>query len=55
VLNSVIKRKRQSVSNFKAIVINMTDSGQSAALMDFDEAALMDGDVTFRVEWSTLN
>ena len=47
--------KGQGVSNFKAIVVNKTDAGQSVALTDFDEAALMDGDVTFRVEWSTLN
>jgi len=41
--------------SFKAIVIDKTDGGQSAALRDFDEAQLMDGDVTVRVEWSTLN
>ncbi len=43
------------MANFKAIVVNKTDSGQSVALTEFDDAALMDGDVTFRVEWSTLN
>ena len=41
--------------SFKAIVIDKTESGQSIALRDFDEAQLMDGDVTVRVEWSTLN
>jgi acrylyl-CoA reductase (NADPH) len=41
--------------SFKAIVIDKTEAGQSAALRDFDEAQLMDGDVTVRVEWSTLN
>jgi acrylyl-CoA reductase (NADPH) len=41
--------------SFKAIVIDKTDAGQSVALRDFDEAQLMDGDVTVRVEWSTLN
>jgi acrylyl-CoA reductase (NADPH) len=41
--------------SFKAIVIDKTDAGQSVALREFDEAQLMDGDVTVRVEWSTLN
>ncbi len=40
---------------FKAIVVNKTEAGQSVALTDFDEADLMDGDVTVRVEYSTLN
>ena len=40
---------------FKAIVIEKTDSGTRAALSDFDEANLMDGDVTVRVEYSTVN
>ncbi len=40
---------------FKAIVIDKTEAGQSIALRDFDEAQLMDGDVTVRVEWSTVN
>ena len=40
---------------FKAIVISKTESGQTAALSDFDENDLMEGDVTFRVEWSTVN
>ena len=43
------------MSSFKAIVIRKGDSGQSVALTDFAEQDLMDGDVTFRVEWSTLN
>ncbi len=43
------------MSTFKAIVIEKTDSGQKAGLTDFDEKNLMDGDVTVRVEWSTLN
>ena len=55
VLKSAEKMKGQGVSNFKAIVVNKADAGQSVALTEFDEAALMDGDVTFRVEWSTLN
>src|SRR6201994_4114369 len=40
---------------FKAIVIDKSASGQSVALRDFDENDLMEGDVTFRPEWSTLN
>ena len=40
---------------FKAIVIDKADSGQTARLTDFDEKDLMDGDVTVRVEWSTVN
>ena len=40
---------------FKAIVIEKADNGTKAALTDFDEANLMDGDVTVRVEYSTLN
>ena len=43
------------MATFKAIVVNKTDSGQSVALAEFDETQLMEGDVTFRVEWSTLN
>jgi acrylyl-CoA reductase (NADPH) len=43
------------VSNFKALVIRKTDGGQNVELTDFDETELMDGDVTFRVEWSTVN
>ena len=43
------------MARFPAIVIDKTDSGQSVALAEFDEADLMDGDVTFRVEWSTVN
>jgi acrylyl-CoA reductase (NADPH) len=40
---------------FKAIVITKTDAGQTAQLTDFDEKDLMDGDVTVRVEFSTVN
>ena len=43
------------MATFKAIVIEKTESGQKVALTDFDEANLMDGDVTVRVEWSTVN
>ena len=40
---------------FKAIVVEKADGGTRAALTDFDEANLMDGDVTVRMEYSTLN
>ena len=40
---------------FKAIVINKNDAGQTARLTDFDDKDLMEGDVTFRPEWSTVN
>jgi len=43
------------VATFKAIRIDKADKGTNAALTQFDEAELMDGDVTVRVEWSTLN
>jgi acrylyl-CoA reductase (NADPH) len=36
-------------------VVEKGEGGQKAALADFDEANLMDGDVTVRVEWSTVN
>jgi acrylyl-CoA reductase (NADPH) len=37
------------------MVIEKTESGTKAALADFDEANLMDGDVTVAVDYSTLN
>lgn len=40
---------------FKAIVVEKSEGGQQVGLADFDEANLMDGDVTVRVEWSTVN
>ena len=40
---------------FKAIVIEKSDGGQKVRLTDFDEANLMEGDVTVRVECSTVN
>jgi acrylyl-CoA reductase (NADPH) len=40
---------------FKAIVIEKSATGQNVELTDFDENALMQGDVAVRVEWSTLN
>jgi acrylyl-CoA reductase (NADPH) len=43
------------VAKFRAIRIDKSDIGQTARLSDFDDAELMDGDVTVRVEWSTVN
>jgi acrylyl-CoA reductase (NADPH) len=43
------------VATFKAIMIEKTEAGPKAGLADFDERDLMEGDVTVRVEWSTLN
>ena len=43
------------MTTFKAIVIEKTETGSKAGLADFDERNLMEGDVTVRLEWSTLN
>ena len=43
------------MATFKAIVVEKADGGQRVALTDFDDKDLMDGDVTVRVEWSTVN
>jgi acrylyl-CoA reductase (NADPH) len=43
------------MGTFKAIVINKSDAGQAVRLADFDDKDLMDGDVTVRVEYSTVN
>lgn len=43
------------MATFKAIRIDKADKGTTAALTQFDETELMEGDVTVRVEWSTLN
>jgi len=43
------------MATFKAILIEKAEAGQKVGLVDFDESQLMDGDVTVRVEWSTLN
>ena len=43
------------MGTFKAMVIEKTESGTKAALTDFDEANLMDGDVTVAVDYSTVN
>ena len=43
------------MATFKAIVVEKTEGGTKAALTDFDEANLMDGEVTVRVEYSCVN
>lgn len=43
------------MGTFKAVRIDKAEKGTTATLTQFDEAELMDGDVTVRVEWSTLN
>ncbi len=43
------------MATFKAIRIDKADKGTTAAITQFDEAELMDGNVTVSVEWSTLN
>jgi len=40
---------------FKGILINKDEAGYRAAVQDIDEAQLPEGDVTVRVDWSTLN
>ncbi|UWU70974.1 MDR family oxidoreductase [Bradyrhizobium sp. NC92] len=43
------------MATFKAVRIDKADKGTTTQLTQFDEAELMEGDVTVRVEWSTLN
>jgi len=43
------------VGTFKALVVEKTDGGTTSSLTEFDEGNLMDGDVTVRVEYSTVN
>lgn len=43
------------MGTFKALRIDKADKGTTAAITQFDESELMDGDVTVKVEWSTLN
>jgi acrylyl-CoA reductase (NADPH) len=43
------------LGTFKAIRVDKAEKGTTVALTQFDEADLMDGDVTVAVEWSTLN
>ncbi len=37
------------MARFKALKLTKTDAGQTAEVVDFDEAELMEGDVTVRV------
>ncbi len=43
------------MAGFQAIVIEKADKGQAVELKQFDEAGLMDGDVTVAVGWSAIN
>ena len=43
------------MSSFKAVRIDKTDTGTSAAFADFNDSDLMDGDVTVRISHSTVN
>ncbi|CEJ16282.1 Acrylyl-CoA reductase AcuI [bacterium YEK0313] len=43
------------MATFKAVVVTKGEAGTTAALSTFDDADLMDGDVTVRVSHSTLN
>jgi acrylyl-CoA reductase (NADPH) len=43
------------LGTFKAIRIDKAEKGTTVSLTQFDEAELMDGDVSVAVEWSTLN
>jgi acrylyl-CoA reductase (NADPH) len=43
------------MATFRAIRIDKAEKGTAATLTQFDEADLMEGDVTVRVEWSTVN
>src|ERR1700676_3466683 len=53
---SPLKKNREfTLGTFKAIRIDKPEKGTTAALTQFDEAELMEGDVTVRVEWSALN
>ena len=43
------------MGTFKAVRIDKAEKGTTVAITRFDEAELMDGDVTVAVEWSTVN
>ena len=43
------------MATFKAIRIDKAEKSQTVGLVDFDEKDLMDGDVTVKVAWSTIN
>jgi acrylyl-CoA reductase (NADPH) len=44
-----------ALGTFRAVRIDKAEKGTTVALTQFDEAELMEGDVTLRVEWSALN
>jgi acrylyl-CoA reductase (NADPH) len=43
------------MATFRAVLLEKTDNGSKAGYADFDEADLMDGDVTVRVAYSCIN
>jgi len=43
------------MAGFKAWLIEKIEDGQNVRLADLTDSDLMDGDVTIRVEWSTIN
>lgn len=43
------------MSTFRAIRVDKSEAGYNAAFVDFDEADLMDGEVTIRVSHSSVN
>lgn len=43
------------MSSFKALLIEKTDAGQTVQVVDFPESDLMEGDVTLKVLFSTVN
>jgi len=49
------RKWRSGLATFKAVRIDKAEKGTTAALAQFDEAELMEGDVTVAVEWSTVN
>src|SRR5262245_30735560 len=49
------KLAERAMQNFKALVVTKPAPGLSCDFVDFDEAELMDGDVTVRVTHSTVN
>jgi acrylyl-CoA reductase (NADPH) len=50
-----LKNRESALATFKAIRIDKAEKGTTAALTQFDEAELMDGDVTVGIEYSALN
>jgi acrylyl-CoA reductase (NADPH) len=54
-VNISTENREFTLATFKAIRIDKAEKGTTAALTQFDEAELMEGDVTVRVEYSALN